>query len=149
MTFTRLVESARCVRGGILAIALLSIASFCQAAEADFPFDQELLLDAAPMRPAKRMPMLTVAQNGTATIDLWCKTVTGHVELSDAAIKIEPEPLPDGLPQMMSNGQCTEARMQADTDMLAAISQVTAWRRQGSAVILAGPTTLKFRPVSN
>ena len=30
-----------------------------------FPLDQELLLDAAPMRPGKRMPVLSVEPNGT------------------------------------------------------------------------------------
>jgi heat shock protein HslJ len=148
MTFTRLVEGARHI---IIATGLfaLGVAGLCQAAEADFPFDQELLLDTAPMRPAKRVPMLIVTPNGTATIDLWCKTVTGHIELSDTAIKIESDPLPEALPQMMSNGQCSPARMQADVDTLAALSQVIGWRRQGSAVILAGPVTLKFRPATN
>lgn len=148
MTFTRLVEGARRIvfAAGVL---MFGLAGAGQAAEAEFPFGQELLLDAAPMRPGKRMPVLTVAQDGTATIDLWCKTVSGHVELSDATIKIEPQPLPDALPQMMGNGQCSAARIQADADTLAALAQVTAWRKQGSSVILAGPVTLKFRPATN
>ncbi len=148
MSFTRLDEGARRVvlTASVLMVAL---AGACQAAESDFPFGQELLLDAAPMRPAKRMPILTVAQDGTATIDLWCKTVTGHVELSDTTIKIEAEPLPDALPQMMGNGQCSPARIQADADTLAALAQVTVWRKQGGTVILAGPVTLKFRPATN
>ena len=115
------------------------------AAAEQFPFDQELLLDAAPMRPAKRVPILTVTPDGKATIDLWCKTVTARVELSDATIKIEPGPLPEALPEMMAAGQCTPQRMQADEDVLAALAQVTSWRRQGSALMLVGPATLKFR----
>jgi heat shock protein HslJ len=148
MTFIRLLEGARRIvlTAGIFGFATAGI---CPAAEANFPFGQELLLDAAPMRPAKRVPILTVAQDGTATIDLWCKTVTGHVEFSDTTVKIEPSPLPDELPQMMGNGQCSPARIQADVDMLAALAQVTAWRKQGTAIILAGPITLKFRPAAN
>jgi heat shock protein HslJ len=104
------------------------------------------VLDAAPMRPAKRVPILSVMPDGSASIDLWCKTVTARVELSDAAIKIEPGPLPEGLPEMMSEGQCTPQRLGADADMLAALAQMTAWRMQGSALVLEGPKTLKFRP---
>jgi len=107
------------------------------------------VLDVAPMRPAKRVPILTVSPNGDATIDLWCKTVSARVELSDAGIKIEPGPLPEVLPTMMGAGQCTPARMSADEDVLAALAQVTAWRKRGSALVLEGPKTLKFRPATN
>ena len=114
-----------------------------------FPFDQELLLDAAPMRPAKRLPSLTVAPNGDATVDLWCKSVNARVDVSDAAIKIEPGPLPEALPAMMGAGQCTPQRLRADEDMLAALAQVTAWRLQGGALVLVGPMTFKFRAATN
>ena len=101
------------------------------------------------MRPAKRVPILTVAPDGKATIDLWCRSVTAQVELSDTGIKIEPGPLPEALPEMMSNGQCTPERLQADQDLLAALAQVTAWRMQGGALVLAGAKPLSFRPASN
>lgn len=116
------------------------------AAAGRFPFEQELLLDTAPMRPLKRVLVLNVGADGTATIFLWCQTVRGRVQLSDSAIRIEPEPLPEGLPRYMSDGQCTGERRQADRATLAALTQVTGWRRQGRAVVLLGPTTLKFRP---
>ena len=135
---------------GPLLIFCAVFAAFTSAVAAEqFPFDRELLLDAAPMRPGKRMPILTVAPDGKATIDLWCKSVTAQVELSDADIKIELGLLPDALPEMMGNGQCTPERMQADQDLLAAFSQVTSWRSQGSALVLEGPKMLKFRPASN
>jgi heat shock protein HslJ len=101
------------------------------------------------MRPAKRMPILNVTPDGKATFDLWCKTVTAQVELSDAVIKIEPGALPEGLPEMMGIGQCTPERMQADQDLLAAFSQVTSWRDKGNALVLEGPIPLKFRPAAN
>ena len=140
----------QCLRKGLRDFVLCTItlvAAFGQIGQAadQFPFDQELVLDAAPMRPAKRVPILTVAANGDATIDLWCKTVTARVELSDTTIKIEPGPLPEGLPDMIGNGQCTPERMQADQDLLAVITQVNSWRTQGSALVLVGLTTLKFR----
>jgi len=110
-----------------------------------FPFDRDLLLDVAPMRPAKRVPILNVAADGAATIDLWCKTVRGFVQLGDDAIRIESGPLPEAMPQFMAAGQCTPARIQADYDMLAALAQVTTWRRAGNAVVLSGSATLRFR----
>jgi heat shock protein HslJ len=153
MTFIRLTAGrqisfccAKVIARGVLGTLLLLLASGISVAADQFPFDQELLLEAAPMRPAKRMPILTVAPDGNATIDLWCKTVPARVEITDATIKIEPGPLPEGLPEMMSGGQCTPARMQADDDMLAALAQVTAWRKEGPALVLVGPKTLKFRP---
>jgi heat shock protein HslJ len=146
MTFNGLIARRHSIVPGVLAALLLLLTSVLAAPADQFPFDQELVLDAAPMRPAKRVPILTVAPDGSATIDLWCKTVTARVELSDAAIKIEPGALPDALPEMMGEGQCTPPRMQADADMLAALAQVTEWRLQGGALVLAGPQTLTFRP---
>jgi len=146
MTFIRLIAGRNGFARGILGILVLLLASGIGVAADSFPFDQELLLEAAPMRPAKRMPILTVAPDGNATIDLWCKTVQARMEISDATVKIEPGPLPEALPEMMSDGQCSPGRMQADEDMLAALAQVTAWRKQGSSLVLVGPKTLQFRP---
>ncbi|HSL79094.1 MAG TPA: META domain-containing protein [Pseudolabrys sp.] len=126
------------------ALAVILSSGLATAAD-QFPFDQELLLDAAPMRPAKRMPILTVEPNGNAKIDLWCRTVPARVEISDATIKIEAGPLPEDLPAMQSAGQCTPERMQADEEMLAALVQVTSWRREGESVVLEGSRELKFR----
>ena len=127
----------------------LQLASGPVSSADPFPFDQELLLDAAPMRPGKRMPSLTVTANGDATLDLWCKSVNARVELADATIKIEPGPLPEALPAMMGADQCTPQRMRADEDMLATLAQMTAWRQQGGALVLVGPKTLKFRAATN
>jgi heat shock protein HslJ len=132
------------VCGATLAVTL-GLAGPNRAGE-PFPFDQELVLDVRPMPPVKRVPVLSVSTNGNARIDLWCQTVSGQVELAGRAIRIEPAPLPDALPQYMIEGQCTPDRMQADAATLAALAQVTDWRRQASAIVLVGPQTLKFRP---
>jgi hypothetical protein len=132
------------VRGAVAAILILSACGAGVAAET-FPFDQEFLLDAAPMRPDKRMPILSVEPNGNARLDLWCRTVRAHVEISDAAIKIEAAPLPVDLPAMQSAGQCTPERIQADEEFLATLAQVTGWHRAGDGIVLEGATTLKFR----
>jgi len=143
-----MMTSIRPFAGPLMVIcALLGVGHALAAGE--FPFDREFLLDAAPMKPGKRMPILNVAPDGNATIGLWCKTVTARVEVSDAAIKIEPGPLPEALPAMMGNGQCTPERMQADQDLLAVFAQANAWRIQGSALVLDGVRPLKLRPASN
>ncbi|HMF26892.1 MAG TPA: hypothetical protein VKG24_32905 [Pseudolabrys sp.] len=110
-----------------------------------FPFDQELLLDAAPMRPGKRMPVLSVEPNGNARVDLWCRTIRARVEISDTTVKVEPGPLPDSPPEMLSAGQCTPERMQADEALLVTLAQVTGWRREGESIVLEGPKVLNFR----
>jgi heat shock protein HslJ len=145
MRFSRLTAGRGSVVCAIIA-AGLALAAIAASAAGGFPFDQDLMLDAAPMRPLKRVPVLNVGADGSATIFLWCQTVRGRVQLSDSAIRIEPGPLPDGLPPYLREGQCTADRMQADLATLAALTQVTSWRRQGQAVVLLGPTTLTFRP---
>jgi hypothetical protein len=132
------------VRGAVAAILVLLTCGGSIAAE-PFPFDQDLLLDAAPMRPGKRMPLLTVEPNGSARIDLWCRTVPARMEISESAMKIEAGPLPEGQPEMMSAGQCTPERMQADEELLAALSQVTGWRWDSEGLVLEGPKPLRFR----
>ena len=141
---------ARDVMRGGAAVALLFL-SLCGATVAaePFPFGQELLLDTAPMRPGKRMPILTVEANGEARIDLWCRTVPARVEIADMAVKIEAGPLPEELPAMQGTGQCTPERIKADEEMLASIVQVTEWRQDGDTILLIGQATLKFRPATN
>ena len=97
----------------------------------------------------KRMPILTVETNGDARIDLWCRTVPARVEIADMAMKIEAAPLPGDLPAMQGAGQCTPERIKADEEMLASIVQVKEWRRDGDAILLMGPVTMKFRPATN
>jgi hypothetical protein len=148
MTFLRLAAGRNnVVRGPIVAVLLaasLALSAGAGVAADDFPFDHDLLLDVAPMRPAKRVPILNVARDGAATIDLWCKTARGFVQVTDNTIRIEPGPLPEALPQYVSADQCTPERMQADYDVLATLNQVTGWQRRGNTVILDGPVRLRF-----
>ncbi len=130
--------------GFFVAVAVSALWSGVCLAAGPFPFDQEMLLDVAPMPPVKRVPVMTVTADGEATIDLWCKTVTARVTVTGAAIRIEPGPLPEGLPRYMSDGQCTPERMQADADTLTALAQVTVWRLRGDTVLFSGVTPLRF-----
>ena len=132
-----------------LLIAVTALAGIPARAADEFPYDRVLLLDVAPMRPLKRVPILTVAENGSATIELWCRTANASVQVSDNAIKIETAPLPEELPQYMSSGQCSDQRVQADNAMLETLSQVSEWRRRGDGVELIGPTPMRFRASSH
>jgi hypothetical protein len=108
MTFPCLAASRNSVVCGFIVAALLAAGLVLNGGAAraadDFPFDRDLLLDTAPMGQAKRVPILNVAPDGAITIDLWCRTVRGFVQLTDGAMMIEPGPVPEGLPQYVSAG---------------------------------------------
>jgi hypothetical protein len=141
MTVSRLFGGA-----AVCLLALTIGAAGLAQANAEFPFQRELILQAKPIRPAKRLPMLTVETSGRATIDLWCKTVPGQVEVTADTIRITAEPLPPELPAMMAQGQCTPERVAADEIILSMLTQATGWRRRGDGVELIGPQTLVFQP---
>lgn len=149
MSFIRLIAGRRFIVCGAFAVVLMAQGEGMAQLADQFPFGQELLLNTAPMRPGKRMPSITVERNGNAVIDLWCKSVPARVEFSDSGIKIETPALPDELPQVQSNGQCTSPRMAADGALLEKFTQVTSWQREGGAVVLAGPERMKFSVPSN
>ena len=138
----------RSIAIGLLIITAMLLNVSARAAD-EFPFDRNLMLDVAPMRPLKRVPFINVAADGSATIELWCRTANARVQISDNAIRMETAPLSEALPQYMSTGQCSDPRMQADNEMLAALAQVTEWRRRGDGVVLVGATQMVFRAASN
>ena len=45
--------------------------------------------------------------------------------------------------------QCPPERARGDAELLAALNEVTNWRRQGDIVLLIGPRTLRFRVPTN
>lgn len=107
----------------------------------EFPFERELLLEAAPLRGSKRVPGLEVSPGGQATIDLWCKSGPGQVIVAGDTITI--------IPGEMRSAQCSPEQMRGDDEILAALTQVTHWRREGDVLILVGPTPLRFRSTTN
>ena len=106
-----------------------------------FPFGSELMLDAAPMHGSKRVPMIEIEDNGTASIDLWCASLKAQATVNDAAITIIP-----GDPQ---TGQCDPDRQARDAGLLATLTQVTGWRRSGEVIELTGATPLRFHLMTN
>ena len=115
------------------ATLLAAAAAFAQAA---FPFDRELLLDARPLPGSRRIPILEIGADGRAQIDLWCRSGAGQVVVSGATIKITLGPLREDA--------CTPERARRDEEMAAALSEVTRWRTDGDRVVLVGPTELRF-----
>jgi META domain-containing protein len=124
-------------------LVLLVFAASLPAASADdsFPFGTTLMLDAAPMRGSKRIPMLEIDENGAASIDLWCATARAQAVVADHAISITP-----GNAQ---NIQCEPERQSRDAELLSALAQVTNWRRKGEVVEFIGTTPLRFRLMTN
>jgi hypothetical protein len=125
-----------------LPVLLVVTAFLAPAAAGDsFPFGSTLMLDAAPMRGSKRVPMLEIAENGAAAIDLWCASARGQAVVADHSINIAAGDV--------QNAQCEPDRQSRDAELLAALAQVTNWRRNGEVVELLGATLLRFRLMTN
>jgi hypothetical protein len=123
-------------------VVLISVVAIAPAAAGDsFPFGTTLMLDAAPLRGSKRIPMLEIAEDGAASIDLWCASARAQAVVADSSISISPGDL--------QNTQCEPDRQSRDTELLAALAQVTNWRRKGEVVELLGVTPLRFRLMTN
>ncbi|MFZ3335913.1 MAG: hypothetical protein WA199_08165, partial [Xanthobacteraceae bacterium] len=69
-----------------LAAILASAALWPAVAAESFPFGNELILDAAPMHGSKRIPMLEIEDDGTASIDLWCTSLQARATVGDGTI---------------------------------------------------------------
>ncbi len=122
----------------LAAVAALVVPAVAQSA---FPYDRDLVLDARAMRGGKRVPVLSVEQNGRAQIDLWCKRGDGQAAIAGDTIAITV--------LAMRDEPCTPERAQADEDMLAALSGVTNWGARGDVVTLTVVKTLRFRAATN
>jgi heat shock protein HslJ len=124
-----------------LALLFLALAlSSAQAAE-NFPFGAELMLDAAPKPGSKRLPMLEIDDDGTASIDLWCASVHAQATVGDDTITI--------VPGEMQPAACDPDRQASDAALLATLASATKWRRNGDLIELSGVVTLRFRPMTN
>jgi META domain len=127
---------------GCLVCALVSASIWpAIASERAFPFDRELMLDTTPMPGSKRVPSLEIAENGAASIDLWCASARGQASVGEDSISIVPGPV--------QPAQCAPDRQSGDENLLAELAQVTNWRRHGDVIELQGATTLRFRLMTN
>ena len=125
----------------LVVAVLASIPLAAMAAETVFPFGRELLLDGKPMRGTKRLPSLSIEQDGSAAIDLWCGSLRGRADVGNGTIAITPGERDDA--------QCTPDRVVGDDDLLDMLVHMTNWRRRGDSVEFTGLATLRFRLLTN
>jgi hypothetical protein len=126
-----------------VALLLLSVASTGSraAAEEGFPFGMEMTLEAARQPGSKRIPDLEIGDHGEAILELWCKGGKGQFSVAGDTVIFVPGQLEDR--------NCPSTRAQADDELVAALSEVTGWKRQGDLVSFIGPKTLRFRLNTN
>ena len=110
-------------------------------AEEGFPFGMEMTLDAARMAGSKRVPNLDIGDNGEVVLELWCKGGKGQFSVAGNTVIF--------VAGAFEARNCPADRAQADDDLLAALSDVTNWKRQGDLVLFVGPKTLRFHINTN
>jgi META domain len=125
----------------LVVAVLASIPPGARAAETVFPFGRELVLDGKPMRGTKRLPSLSIEQDGAAAIDLWCGSLRGRADVGNGTIAITPGE--------RDNAQCTADRIAGDDDLLDMLLHMTNWRRRGDIVEFSGAASLRFRLMTN
>src|SRR4029078_971512 len=126
----------------LLALAAVLLAELSPAlAQRDFPYDDERMSDARPMRGSKRVPSLLVKQGGEATIEAWCNVVTAQFVIAGDTITM--------MSGKRTEEQCTPERMKADDDLIATLTDITNWRRDGAVLTLRGPKTLRFHAATH
>jgi hypothetical protein len=101
----------------------------------------EMTLDALPKPGSKRVPDLDIGDHGEVVLELWCKGGKGQFSVAGNTVIFVPGPIEDRA--------CPPARAQADDELIAALSEVTTWRRQGDLVAFIGSKTLRFRLNTN
>ena len=79
-------------------------------AQGDFPFDRELVMDAAPLRGSKRIPNLEISPNGAVVIEMWCNKVDAQMVVAADTLTI--------LTGQQTNRPCAPNQTQGDADLL-------------------------------
>jgi hypothetical protein len=124
-----------------LVLAAAAFAAIPACAEDGFPFGLEMTLDVARQPGSKRVPNLEIGDEGEATLELWCKGSKGQFSVAGNTVIFVAGPTEDRA--------CPPARAQADDDLVAALSEVTTWKRQGDYVSFIGAKTLRFHLNTN
>ena len=125
----------------VAASVVLGTAGASAAQQGEFPFDRELILDARPMSGSKRIPNMDVAADGAIALEMWCNRVEGRMVVAGDTITVLTGPA--------TERACPPERLAGDVDLLAALSEVTTWQRNGNTLLLVGPRTLRFRLPTN
>ncbi len=94
------------------------------------------------MRGSKRIPNMDVAANGAIALEMWCNRVEGQFVVAADTVTV--------LTGQATQRPCPPERAQGDEQLLAALGQVTNWRRHGDTLELIGPPrTLRFKVPTN
>jgi META domain len=125
----------------VLCAAVVVQAGASLAADAEFPSDGNLILDANPMPGSKRVPVMDIGDGGRIVLDLWCSRVEGQLVVAGDTITVMTGP--------SAERACTPERTRGDAELIGALNAVTNWRRQGDIVTLIGPKSLRFRVPTN
>lgn len=131
--------SVRTLTGALL-LAILGTATGPACAE-DFPFGQELTLDARAMPGSKRLPILTIGAHGEVEAGLWCRTLRGQFSVAGNTLIFIPGP--------GDQPQCSPEQTSRDEALAADLAAATTWSMQGEVLILQGAGTLKYRLNTN
>jgi hypothetical protein len=121
-------------------VAMLAMSAAARA-EDDFPFGTEMTMEALPQPGSKRIPNIEIGDNGEVVLELWCKGGRGQFSVAGNTVIFVPGPIQDR--------SCPPGRAQADDDLVAALSRVETWKRQGEVLTLIGPKPLRFRVTGN
>ncbi len=122
------------------AVAMLAMSTPARA-EDGFPFGSEMTLEALPQAGSKRIPNIEIGDHGEVVLELWCKGGKGQFSVAGNTVIFVPGQIQDR--------SCPPARAQADDELVAALSSVETWKRQGDVLTLIGPKSLRFRTTGN
>jgi hypothetical protein len=118
-------------------LVVTAFAVECASAAEEFPFGTEMSLEVAPQPGSKRIPNIEIGDNGEVVLELWCKGGKGQFSIAGSTVIFVPGQIQDR--------SCPPAKAQADDDLVAALSEVATWKRQGEFLTLIGPKPLRFR----
>lgn len=130
-------------RAGVATLLLMLAAPNCSFAQADdgFPFGTEMTLDVGRQPGSKRIPNIEIGDAGEVVLELWCKGGKGQFSVAGNTVIF--------VAGAMENRNCAPDRAQADDDLIAALTDVATWKRQGDFVSFVGAKTLRFRINTN
>ena len=125
----------------LCAAAVAWLAAGAARAEEGFPFGAEMTLEALPQPGSKRIPNIEIGDNGEVVLELWCKGGKGQFSVAGNTVIFVAGQIQDR--------SCPPAKAQADDELVAALSAVETWKRQGDVLLLIGPKPLRFRENGN
>jgi META domain len=129
-------------RGIELALAGALLATAAQTAVAEeFPFGQEMTLDARRLAGSKRIPSLEIDDRGATRLELWCKGGSGQFSVAGDTVVF--------VPGTIESRNCPADKSQLDDALVAALGEATNWKREGDYISFIGSTTLRFHLNTN